>query len=286
MLSPTCCPCLPAVAIFAHCGPWGRTGLGQFQVMRLRAPCKRRSCTVDHKPSGPAGGSDKRSVANMPPSARSQYRGNKWSGPGHARCTPTRPSCWPRIGELGVRPEPGDSAQRGRWQQAVRDRHGTVPLGACRRCVTRRMKPGGATCRCCRLSSGSRPARIWPDGGSPCPYLRTTWREDAWKQLRTAFEEGLGGIPADLQVEPRMEDGDTAPVLVGIASRPGDLLVIGTGRRAGLGRLLRCPVGRYCLVHARCPVLAVPPPTLMAPPGAGRTGCTAHCQTARTPPGP
>ena len=103
----------------------------------------------------------------------------------------------------------------------------------------------------------------------PLPYLHTTWREDAWKQLHTAFEEGLGGIPVDLQVEPRMEYGDTGPVLVAIASRPGDLLVIGTGRRAGLGRLLRGPVGRYCLVHARCPVLAVPPPTLMDEVGHG-----------------
>ena len=103
------------------------------------------------------------------------------------------------------------------------------------------------------------------------PYLqlRTTWREHAWRQLRTAFEEGLGGIPADLQVEPRIEDGDTAPVLVAIASRPGDLLIIGTGRRAGLVRLLRGPVGRYCLAHARCPVLAVPPPALMDEVGHG-----------------
>ena len=122
------------------------------------------------------------------------------------------------------------------------------------------------------------PVIVWIPPGTnmagrrqPVPYLhlRTDWREDAWRQLRTAFEEGLGGIPADLQVEPRMEDGDTAPVLVAIASRPGDLLIIGTGRRAGLGRLVRGPVGRYCLVHARCPVLAVPPPTLMGEVGHG-----------------
>ena len=103
------------------------------------------------------------------------------------------------------------------------------------------------------------------------PYLqlRTTWREHAWRQLRTAFEEGLGGIPADLQVEPRIEDGDTAPVLVAIASRPGDLLIIGTGRRAGPGRLLRGSVGRYCLAYAKCPVLAVPPSALMDEVGRG-----------------
>ncbi len=120
------------------------------------------------------------------------------------------------------------------------------------------------------------PVIVWPPPGTnmaarrqPLPYLRTTWREDAWKQLRTAFDEGLGGIPADLQVELRTECGDIGPVLAGIASRPGDLLVIGTGRQAGLGRLLRGPVGRYCLAHARCPVLAVPPPALMDQVGHG-----------------
>jgi hypothetical protein len=47
------------------------------------------------------------------------------------------------------------------------------------------------------------------------------------------------------------------------ADQPGDLLVIGTGRRSPLGRALRRSVGRYCLAHARCPVLAVPPSALM-----------------------
>jgi hypothetical protein len=45
--------------------------------------------------------------------------------------------------------------------------------------------------------------------------------------------------------------------------RPGDLLVIGTGRRHPLSRALRRSVGRYCLAHATCPVLAVPPTRLM-----------------------
>jgi len=60
-----------------------------------------------------------------------------------------------------------------------------------------------------------------------------------------------------------VERGETGPVLVAVADRPGDLLVIGTGRRASLGRALRKSVGRYCLAHARCPVLAVPPSALM-----------------------
>ena len=70
-------------------------------------------------------------------------------------------------------------------------------------------------------------------------------------------------MPADLRVETQAVRGDTGPVLVEVASQPDDLLIIGTGRRAGFGRMMRKSVSRYCLAHARCPVLAVPPSALM-----------------------
>ena len=60
-----------------------------------------------------------------------------------------------------------------------------------------------------------------------------------------------------------MERGETGVVLVDVASQPEDLLIIGTGRRRFLGRLFRGSVARYCLAHAKCPVLAVPPSALM-----------------------
>jgi nucleotide-binding universal stress UspA family protein len=101
------------------------------------------------------------------------------------------------------------------------------------------------------------------------PYLRKLWRDAAWERLRTAFDDGLGGFPADLQVEPHVERGEAGLVLVDIASQREDLLVIGTGRRAGLRRLFRSPVGRYCLARAKCPVLAVPPSLLMDEVGHG-----------------
>jgi hypothetical protein len=56
---------------------------------------------------------------------------------------------------------------------------------------------------------------------------------------------------------------------VDVANQPGDLLVIGTGRRSLVGRALRKSVGRYCLAHAKCPVLAVPPSALMDEVGRG-----------------
>ncbi len=101
------------------------------------------------------------------------------------------------------------------------------------------------------------------DRRSPSAYLRMVWREAAWERLWAAFDAGLGGVPADLTVEPQVARGETGPVLVDAANRPDDLLVIGTGRRAGLGRVLHRSVSRYCLAHARCPVLAVPPSALM-----------------------
>jgi hypothetical protein len=56
--------------------------------------------------------------------------------------------------------------------------------------------------------------------------------------------------------------GEPGRSLVEAATEPGDLLVIGTGRRPGIGRVLHAGVIRYCLAHAACPVLAVPPSPL------------------------
>jgi len=43
---------------------------------------------------------------------------------------------------------------------------------------------------------------------------------------------------------------------------PDDPLVVGAGRRSALGRLVFSKVGRYCVAHAQCPVIATPPPEL------------------------
>jgi nucleotide-binding universal stress UspA family protein len=114
------------------------------------------------------------------------------------------------------------------------------------------------------------PVIAWvPPGGDiaecshPSPYLRKVWQDAACKRLTDAFDEGLGGLPEDLEVRGRVERGDAGPVLVDLSAQPGDLLVIGTGRRNPVGRALRRSVGRYCLAHAKCPVLAVPPSALM-----------------------
>ena len=108
-----------------------------------------------------------------------------------------------------------------------------------------------------------------PPGGDfaershPSPYLRRVWQDAALRRLTDAFDECFGGIPDDLDGHLLVERGDAGQMLVDLAGQPGDLLVIGTGRRNPFSRALRKSVGRYCLAHARCPVLAVPPSALM-----------------------
>ena len=122
-----------------------------------------------------------------------------------------------------------------------------------------------ARCRGARLL----PVIAWvPPGGDlaerrqPNLYLRKMWREAAQERLWEAFDMGLGGLPEDLTIEALVVRGPAGPVLVECADDPDDLLVIGTGRR-GLRRLARRSASRYCLAHARCPVVAVPPSALM-----------------------
>lgn len=52
--------------------------------------------------------------------------------------------------------------------------------------------------------------------------------------------------------------GKAGPVLVD-AARSAQLLVVGTQEHVGLGRLLAGSTSHYCLSHASCPVVAVPP---------------------------
>jgi nucleotide-binding universal stress UspA family protein len=95
-------------------------------------------------------------------------------------------------------------------------------------------------------------------------------RDLALQQLRDALMAVWGEVPEDQRVQPHVERGPTGWVLVNLASRPDDVLVVGAGRRGALGRLAFSRVSRYCLAHARCPVLAIPPPALAGELGHGR----------------
>ena len=116
------------------------------------------------------------------------------------------------------------------------------------------------------LDAALVPVLSWlpPDGDladrrTPCEELRGIWAQDARQQLQDALTLAWGDLPGDLPVQPVLRRGQLAQVLVDAACRPGDLLVVGAGRRSALSRITHGRVSRYCLAHARCPVLTVPP---------------------------
>ncbi|MGN6171372.1 MAG: universal stress protein [Streptosporangiaceae bacterium] len=106
----------------------------------------------------------------------------------------------------------------------------------------------------------------------PSLQLRQLWEDDAWQLLWDTLDRALGGLPADIATQPVVRRGKPGKVLAGLACRPGDILVVGAGRRGGLRRLLWCRVSRYCLANAHCPVLAIPLPALAQHAGHGLRG--------------
>jgi len=121
------------------------------------------------------------------------------------------------------------------------------------------------------------PVLAWvPPGGElaarqPCPALVRIWHDAAWQRLWAALEAAWGQLPADLSVQPVVQRGQPGPVLVTLASQPDDLLIVGAGRRGAMAWPGRGRVSRYCVSHACCPVLAVPP-AILAQEGLGRRG--------------
>jgi nucleotide-binding universal stress UspA family protein len=112
------------------------------------------------------------------------------------------------------------------------------------------------------------PVLAWvPPGGdladrrTPCGYLRRVWAEDADHRLKDTLSLVLGEIPAGHPpVRPLVQRGEAGLVLVNTARYPDDLLVLGVARRGALTRAIPGRVSHYCVVHAHCPVLTVPPP--------------------------
>jgi nucleotide-binding universal stress UspA family protein len=114
------------------------------------------------------------------------------------------------------------------------------------------------------------PVLAWsPVGGemayrrAPCPEMLQLWRQHANERLSNAFDEAFGGHPCDVVVRSAVVRGEAGATLVQAAAGEGDLLVIGAGHRRLLHRRVHGPIARYCLSHAACPVVLVPPPDLM-----------------------
>ena len=124
------------------------------------------------------------------------------------------------------------------------------------------------------------PVHAWlPPGGDladrryPSEYLRAIWEQAAEQRLRDALELAWGIVSDDVTVRPVVMRGETGPALVDIADQATDVLVVGAGQRgllarsAGHGR-----VSRYCMAHASCAVVAVPPAELARETGHGLRG--------------
>jgi nucleotide-binding universal stress UspA family protein len=126
----------------------------------------------------------------------------------------------------------------------------------------------------CRSEATLAIVHAWtPPGGDladrryPSPNLRQVWQQAAWQRLRDCVEAAWGGSPPDVDTRLVVGRGVPGLVLVDFANGSADLLIVGAGQRGPLARIRRGRVARYCLAHAECPVLAVPPSAL-----AGETG--------------
>ena len=99
---------------------------------------------------------------------------------------------------------------------------------------------------------------------APCPVLLKLWEQAARERLTEAFDAAFGGVPADVTVRGMVVRGRAGPLLVELADRPDDLLVVGCGRGNWLTSSVHGSVTRYCMARANCPVLAVPPPEMIS----------------------
>lgn len=89
-------------------------------------------------------------------------------------------------------------------------------------------------------------------------------RRAAAERLLGAVDDAFGADGPGVPWEGFVVRGTPGPALVESADRPGDVLVIGAGRRGGVRHVLFPNVVRYCVAHACCPVLAVPPSPLQS----------------------
>ncbi|GHH28824.1 hypothetical protein GCM10018780_85990 [Streptomyces lanatus] len=92
--------------------------------------------------------------------------------------------------------------------------------------------------------------------------LTGEWQRLARERLVGILGDAFGEGGPDVWMYALVAQGSPGRALVELADRADDVLVVGAGRRGLWRRACGRSVTRYCLTHATCPVLAVPPSPL------------------------
>ena len=80
--------------------------------------------------------------------------------------------------------------------------------------------------------------------------------------INQAFDEALGGCPADLEFIKTSDFDSPSTALANNAIDPRDLIVVGNEGRGMFRALWSGSASRYLLKHVRCQVLVVAPPEM------------------------
>ncbi|WP_327071080.1 universal stress protein [Kitasatospora sp. NBC_01250] len=130
------------------------------------------------------------------------------------------------------------------------------------------------------------PVLVWelPGGDAPRPSKPTSFpaldalcrrcEKAAEKRLAAACDAALADVPDGLRLSPAVLRGQPGPALVACSRHDTDLLVLGVGGHRPGHRFRRRSARRYCLKHARCPVLI------------GYSAVQGGCVDQLAPPGP
>ena len=120
-----------------------------------------------------------------------------------------------------------------------------------------------------RTDAVLRAVLAWsPPGGElgqrnqPWPALLTECHRVAGDRLLRAVDTAFGPAGPGVPMEALVVRGTPGVALIGCDERPRGPAGRRGGARGVLRRTLRPSVARYCLAHAACPVLAVPPSPL------------------------
>ncbi|GIF76579.1 universal stress protein [Asanoa siamensis] len=264
-------------------GPGGRPVRGRGSRRRpapdaahQRAAPARRRPTRPRRGAGPHGARRAgrgpglvRRHGRGPGAARPGTRGGRRGVHDRTRHRPRRPGVRVLGGGLTVKSSPADVRVASRPSTA---RPGAFHAGRMRSTVVVGISPSLAGLQALRYAvdvARERGAAVhavrtwlfrpmWRD--SAATFARRVHAAEARLLVPYAFEAAMGGVPADVEVEQVVLEGLAGQCLVDHAGEEAALLVVGGDRRSHL--LGSGPVTRYCVRHARCPVLVTPPPSL------------------------